>query len=127
MQSIRNTRTAVSVTVNINKKQSTRCVMQYPTATQQSASIITKNTSTWYTRKGSFLSESVFPNFPKFGNNRRYVSIYGGVLSRFVKFSRTKNYINKFVNIPIFGKKQEIWKSEKLREKNVEIWKKDLR
>ena len=47
-----------------------------------------------------------FPKFPKFGNNRRifrYVSIHGGVLSLFVKFSRTKN--TKFVNIPIFGKK----------------------
>ena len=40
-----------------------------------------------------------------FGNNRRYyVSIYGGVLSLFVKFFRTK--IIKFVKNPIFiGKK----------------------
>ena len=56
-----------------------------------------------------------------FGNNRRYyVSIYGGVLSLFVKFFRTKNI--KFVNIPIFiwKKNRKIWKIEKLREKNVE-------
>ena len=31
--------------------------------------------------------------------------MYGGVLSLFVKFSRTKNIY--FVNIPIFGKKQQ--------------------
>ena len=43
------------------------------------------------------------------------VSIYGGVLSLFVNFSRTKN-----INIPILGKKnKKTWKS-KLREKNVE-------
>ena len=41
-------------------------------------------------------------SFSKFGNNWRYVSTYGGVLPLFVKFSRTKN----FVNIPIF-----IWKN----------------
>ena len=47
------------------------------------------------------------------------VSIYGRVLSLFVKFSRSKNI--KFVYIPIFGKKnRKIRKIEKLREKNVE-------
>ena len=51
------------------------------------------------------LGERFFHNFPKFGNNWRYVSTYGGVLSLFVKFSRTKNI--KFVNIPIFGKKNQ--------------------
>ena len=45
-----------------------------------------------------------FPKFPKFGNNWTYVSIYGGVLSLFVKFSKSKNI--KFVTIPIFGKKK---------------------
>ena len=49
------------------------------------------------------IGERFFPNFPKCGNNWRYVSIYGGVLSLFVKFSRSKNI--KFVTIPIFGKK----------------------
>ena len=42
------------------------------------------------------------------------MSIHGGVLSLFVKFSRTKNI--KFVNIPIFGRKKnprKIWKIEK--------------
>ena len=68
-----------------------------------------------------------FPNFSKFGNNWRYVSMYGGVLSLFVKFSGSKNI--KFVNIPIFGKKTgKIWKIEKLREKHVEkLGKKALR
>ena len=42
-----------------------------------------------------------FPPFSKFGNNFRYVSIYGGVLSLSVKSSRTEN--TEFVNIPIFG------------------------
>ena len=43
---------------------------------------------------GSFLSESAFlPCFPKFGNNWRYVSIYGGVLSLFVKFFKSKNQV----------------------------------
>ena len=47
------------------------------------------------------------------------INIRGGVLSLFVKFSRTKNI--KFANIPIFGKKsRKIWEVEKLREKNVE-------
>ena len=41
-----------------------------------------------------------FLKIPLFGNNWRYVSIYGGVLSLFVKFSRSKNI--KFVNIPTF-------------------------
>ena len=44
-----------------------------------------------------------FPYFPKFGNNGRYVSIYGGVLSLFVKFSRSKKI--KSVKFHIFGKK----------------------
>ena len=45
-----------------------------------------------------------FPFFPKCGNNRRYVSIYGGVLSLFVKFSRSKKI--KFVQFHIY-----IWKT----------------
>ena len=66
-----------------------------------------------------------FPKFPKFGNSRSGASIYGGVLSLFVKFSRTKNI--ELVNIPIFGKKsRKIWKIEKLREKNVENLEKKL-
>ena len=53
------------------------------------------------------------------------MSIYGGVLSLFVKFSRTKNI--KFVNIPTFGKKnRKIWKIEKLLETNVEKLEKKL-
>ena len=55
------------------------------------------------------------------------MSVYGGVLSLFVEFSRrTKNI--EFVNIPIFrGKKpRKIWKIEKLRENNVEILEKKL-
>ena len=47
-----------------------------------------------------------FPKFQTFGNNWAYVSICGGVLPLFVKFSRSKNI--KVANIPIFGKtKQE--------------------
>ena len=53
---------------------------------------------------GSFLSESVFSIISKFENNWRYVSIYGGVLSLFVKFSRSKKI--KFVKFHIFGKKK---------------------
>ena len=46
------------------------------------------------------------------------IIIYGGVLSLFVEFSRTKNI--KFVNIPIFGKKnRKIWEIEKLLEQHV--------
>ena len=47
------------------------------------------------------------------------MSIYGGVLSLFVKLSRTKNI--KFVNIPIYygEKNRKIGRIEKLREKNV--------
>ena len=66
-----------------------------------------------------FLIGERFPQNFRFGNNWRYESIYGGVLSLFMNFSRSKNI--KFVNIPIFGKKRKIWKIEKLREKNVEI------
>ena len=71
---------------------------------------------------GSFYrSQSFFSLlFPKFGNNWRYVPVYGGFLSLFVNFPRSKTI--KFVKFHIFGKKnQEIWKSEKLREKDVEI------
>ena len=50
------------------------------------------------------IGERVFPKIPKLGINWRYVSIYGGVLSLFVNFSRRIKNI-KFVNIPIFGKK----------------------
>ena len=61
----------------------------------------------WYFPWFSYLVRSYrgafFPKIPKFGNNRRYLSVYGGVLSLlFVKFSGTKNI--KFVNLPIFGK-----------------------
>ena len=68
-----------------------------------------------------------FPKFPKFGNNWRYVSIYGGVLPPFVKFSRRIKNI-KFVNIPILGKNKtrKICKIEKLSEKNVEEMDKKL-
>ena len=66
------------------------------------------------------------PKFPKFEYNWRYVSIYGGVPSLFVKFSRRSKNI-KFVNTSIFGKKnRKIWKTEKLREKNVESMDKKL-
>ena len=53
--------------------------------------------------------------------------MYGGVLSLFVKFSRSKEI--KFVKFHTFGKKtSKIWKIEKLREKNVEkLGKKTLR
>ena len=54
-----------------------------------------------------------FQIFPKFGNNGKYVSIYGGVLSLFVRFSKRSRNI-KFVNIPIFGKK---------KQENREDWK----
>ena len=66
------------------------------------------------------IGERFFQFFLLFGNNWRYVSIYGGVLSLFMKFSRTKNI--KFVNIPINGKKTGKYgsrKTEKLSEKNV--------
>ena len=67
------------------------------------------------------IEERFFPKIPKFGNNRRYVSRYGGVQSLFVKFSRTKNI--KFVDIPIFGKNpRKVWKIEKLREKNANFF-----
>ena len=44
-----------------------------------------------------------FPYFPKFGSHWRYVSIFGGVLSLFVKLSRSKKI--KFVKFRTFGKK----------------------
>ena len=56
-----------------------------------------------FSLKAHSYRRAFFPNFPQFGNNWRYLSIYGGVLSLFVKISRSKNF--KFVNIPIFGKK----------------------
>ena len=52
-----------------------------------------------------------FPKIPKFGNNWRYVSIYGGILSLFVKFCRSKNL--KFVTIPILKKR---------KQENMEDW-----
>ena len=58
------------------------------------------------------IKKASFSKFPKFGNNWRYISIYGGVLSLLVKFSRSKNI--KFVNFPIFEKK---------KQKNMEDWK----
>ena len=50
------------------------------------------------------------------------VSIYGGVLSRFVKFSKKKSKKIKFVKFHTFiwKKNQENWKNEKLREQNIE-------
>ena len=62
------------------------------------------------------LGERFLPIFSKFGNNWRYVSIYGGVLSLFVKFSRSKNF--KFVKFHILEEKiRKMWKIEKLGEK----------
>ena len=51
------------------------------------------------------IGERFFQNFQSLEKNWTYVSIYGGVLSLFVKFSKSKNI--KFVNIPIFGKKPQ--------------------
>ena len=48
-----------------------------------------------------------FPLFPKFGDTWRYVSIGGGVLSLFVKFSRRRSKKNKFVKFPIVGEKNQ--------------------
>ena len=64
--------------------------------------------------------ERFFHNFQKFGNNWRYASIYGGVLSLFVKFSTRKKI--KFVEFHTFGKKKirKILRIETLREANVE-------
>ena len=45
-----------------------------------------------------------------------YVSIYGGALSLFVKFSRTKKIV--FVKFHVIVKIRKIWKIEKLREPN---------
>ena len=49
--------------------------------------------------KASFLSESVFSSISKAWKYWRYVSIYGGVLSLFVKFSRSKKI--KFVKFHV--------------------------
>ena len=51
------------------------------------------------------IGELFFQIFPKFGNNRKYVSIYGGVLSLFVKFSRRTEIIGElcFKNFLIYG------------------------
>ena len=70
--------------------------------------------------------ERFFHIFHKFGNNWRYVSIFGGVLSLFVKFSRSKKI--KFVKVLTYlgNKIKKIWKIEKLREKKVEIMGKKL-
>ena len=72
---------------------------------------------------GPFLSESVFFQFFQsleiIGD--MYVSIYRERPSVTIReiLQRSKNI--KFVNIPILGEKnREIWKIEKLREKNVE-------
>ena len=53
--------------------------------------------------------------------------MYGGVLSLlFVKFSRRSKKI-KFVKFHVFGKKiRKLWEIEKLREKKVEIMKKNI-
>ena len=56
--------------------------------------------------------KAFFAWFPKFGNNLRYVSIDGGVLSLFVMFSRRKK--TKFVKFHAFGKKKE-GKNERLK------------
>ena len=43
-----------------------------------------------YPTKAHSYRRACFPLFPKFGNTWRYVSIYGGALSLFVKFPRRK-------------------------------------
>ena len=57
-----------------------------------------------------------------------YVSIYGGVLSLFVKLSRSKNIeFVKFHTYILEKKIRKIWKNENLREKNVKKLEKALR
>ena len=55
------------------------------------------------------------------GNNWRHVSIYGGVLSLFVKFSQEAKKSSPLGFTYLEKKNRKIWKIEKLREKNVEI------
>ena len=76
--------------------------------------------------KAHFYRRAFFPKNSKFGNNWRYVSIYGGVLPLFVKFSRPKNI--KFVNIPIFGKKKsgKYGRLKNCAKKLSKFWKKKL-
>ena len=66
-----------------------------------------------------------FPYFPKFGYNWRYVSIYGGVLSPFVKFSRSIK-IN-LVKFHTFWKKNQGNMKDRLKncaKKMSKIWEK---
>ena len=57
-----------------------------------------------------------------FGNMWRYVSIYGGLLSLFVKFSRSIKI--KVIKLHIFGKKnRKIWKIENCAKKMSKLWK----
>ena len=49
--------------------------------------------------------ERFFHNFPMSGKNWRYVSIYEGVLSLFVKLSKSEKE-NRFVKFRIFGGKK---------------------
>ena len=70
--------------------------------------------------KALFSWRVFFPEFPKFANNWRCVSRYGGVLSIFAKFSRNeKNQV--LLNFTYLGgKKQENrGRVKQLREKNM--------
>ena len=70
-----------------------------------------------------FIGELFFPEFPKFGNNWRLVSRYGGVLSLYIREILQKKEKTGLLNFTyICGKKsRKIWKMKKLREKNMEI------
>ena len=66
------------------------------------------------------IRERFFHNFQSLEIIGGYVSIYVGVLSLFVKFSRSQK--TSSFKLYVVGKKpRKIWKIEKLREKNVEI------
>ena len=66
-----------------------------------------------------------FPLFPKFGNSWRYVSIYGGVLSLFVKFSRIK--ISSSLTFQYLEKKTgKYGRLRNCAKKMSGIWKKKL-
>ena len=66
------------------------------------------------------IGEFFFPEFPRFDNNWRYVSKYGGVLSLFVKFSRSKKIRKVKYIMHLEEKNGKILKVKKMREK---IWK----
>ena len=75
--------------------------------------------------KVSFLSESFSPRIPRVsecGNNWKYASRYGGVLSEFVKYFRSKK-IRQVVNHKYIIRKKISGKSGRLKSCAKKIWK----